>query len=57
MPEGASVPALGLSNKAVYEGKIMDMYEGRDLLPQINDQYSESAFTPLVLTSKVQSLS
>lgn len=47
--EGASVPALGLSNKAVYHGQSTNLYEDRDLTPNGNGQYSESAFTPIEL--------
>ncbi|XP_067931925.1 elongator complex protein 2-like [Watersipora subatra] len=49
MAQGASVPALGLSNKAVFQGKAIEMYEDRELPPTGNDQYSESAFRPLEL--------
>ena len=52
MAEGASVPALGLSNKAVYQGKTIDMYEDRQLPPSANEQYSESSFRPLELSGK-----
>ena len=52
--EGASVPALGLSNKAVYQDKSADtaLYSDREMTPVANNQYSESAFRPLELTGK-----
>lgn len=43
LPQGASVPALGLSNKAVYEGQEKPA-EGH-----IRDEYSEFYFTPVDL--------
>ena len=49
MADGASVPALGLSNKAVY----MDELKANDLViseKKDKDQYSESYFTPQKLT-------
>ncbi|XP_062566490.1 elongator complex protein 2-like [Saccostrea cucullata] len=47
-PEGASVPALGLSNKAVFGGeKISD---DREMQPHPNDQYPEVYFSPMTLT-------
>nr|XP_011412948.2 elongator complex protein 2 [Crassostrea gigas] len=47
-PEGASVPALGLSNKAVFtEERVPD---DKELQPHPNDQYPEVYFTPMTLT-------
>jgi len=43
MAEGASVPALGLSNKATYSGHTTDH-------AQKKDKYSDSYFTPQHLT-------
>lgn len=52
VPEGASVPALGLSNKAVYQGKpAPDLYAERDLVPHEDEQYAEHSFRPLELTA------
>ncbi|XP_022307408.1 elongator complex protein 2-like isoform X1 [Crassostrea virginica] len=47
-PEGASVPALGLSNKAVFSGERIS--DNRELQPHPNDQYPEVYFTPMTLT-------
>uniref|UniRef100_A0A3Q3JV70 Elongator complex protein 2 n=1 Tax=Monopterus albus TaxID=43700 RepID=A0A3Q3JV70_MONAL len=47
LPEGASTPALGLSNKAVFQGKILGAQEQFN---SISDQYQESSFHPLNLT-------
>jgi hypothetical protein len=44
LPEGASVPALGLSNKAVYKGEPQVPEEGGDGKSN-NNQYQESYFT------------
>lgn len=53
LAEGASVPALGLSNKAVYQDKaVTDMYSDREMAPAANVQYSESAFRRLELNGK-----
>ena len=49
-PEGASVPALGLSNKAVFSGERIS--DNRELQPHPNDQYPEVYFTPMTLTGK-----
>lgn len=46
------MPALGLSNKAVYQ----DKEEDRDVTPSGNEQYPESAFTPIELNSNMYSL-
>jgi len=46
-PEGASVPALGLSNKAVFNGEPeIDKYEDRSIPLSQNDQYAEAYFAP-----------
>ena len=55
MADGASVPALGLSNKAVY----MDELKADDLIvseKKEKDQYSESYFTPQKLTGNPPSV-
>jgi hypothetical protein len=44
VPQGASVPTLGLSNKAVYEGHEVPPEERH-----IKDEYPEFYFTPLNL--------
>jgi hypothetical protein len=44
LPQGASVPVLGLSNKAVYEGQEMPPEERH-----IKDEYPEFYFTPVDL--------
>ncbi|XP_029919923.1 elongator complex protein 2 isoform X2 [Myripristis murdjan] len=51
LPEGASTPALGLSNKAVFQGDLIlktDVEE--EQFNSISDQYQESYFHPLNLT-------
>lgn len=50
-PEGASVPALGLSNKAVFTGERVP--DDRELQPHPNDQYPEVYFTPMTLTGQI----
>ncbi|KAJ8273313.1 hypothetical protein GJAV_G00100150 [Gymnothorax javanicus] len=47
LPEGASTPALGLSNKAVFPGDKMPVEEG---FSSVSDQYTESYFHPLTLS-------
>lgn len=54
MAEGASVPALGLSNKAVFADQPVDMYADKDVQPAANEQYTESSFRPLDLTGRHQ---
>ncbi|XP_027031416.2 elongator complex protein 2 isoform X2 [Tachysurus fulvidraco] len=52
LPEGASTPALGLSNKAVYQGDLTiqsTQEEGEDV-NRVSDQYKEFYFQPLCLT-------
>uniref|UniRef100_A0A3Q3LQ60 Elongator complex protein 2 n=1 Tax=Mastacembelus armatus TaxID=205130 RepID=A0A3Q3LQ60_9TELE len=51
LPEGASTPALGLSNKAVFQGKTLFQCSGwAEQFNSISDQYQESYFQPLNLT-------
>ena len=50
LPEGASVPSLGLSNKAVFQGEAQNLYGNGELQPQTNSQYAESYFSPISLT-------
>ena len=54
MPEGASVPALGLSNKAVFQGESTPSSDG-PLQPQANEQYPEVYFSPLHMDSECAS--
>ncbi|KAF5899130.1 elongator complex protein 2 isoform X1, partial [Clarias magur] len=52
LPEGASIPALGLSNKAVFQGDLTvqsTQEEGEDF-NRVSDQYKESYFHRLSLT-------
>jgi len=44
VPQGASVPALGLSNKAVYEVREVPLEERH-----VRDEYPEFSFTPVNL--------
>lgn len=48
--EGASVPALGLSNKAVYADETKTSCKDEREKVQDNEQYSESYFTPQIWT-------
>ncbi|XP_048754110.2 elongator complex protein 2-like [Ostrea edulis] len=48
LPEGASVPALGLSNKAVFGAETISV--DKELQPHPNDQYPEVYFSPMTLT-------
>jgi hypothetical protein len=50
IPQGASVPALGLSNKAVYEVHEMPPEERH-----VKDEYPEFYFTPVNLKGTVKS--
>ncbi|XP_063042037.1 elongator complex protein 2 [Engraulis encrasicolus] len=52
LPEGASTPALGLSNKAVFQGDLMSQTtKGEDGdYNSVSDQYKESYFHPLTLS-------
>ncbi|XP_070565909.1 elongator complex protein 2-like [Ptychodera flava] len=47
LPEGASVPALGLSNKAIFQGDLSTQSE-KEVHP--NEQYPELYFQPLHMT-------
>ena len=50
------MPALGLSNKAVYSEQVptqdQQLYGAGDLRPQSNPQYSEAYFAPLSLNGE-----
>ncbi|XP_035476834.2 elongator complex protein 2 [Scophthalmus maximus] len=51
LPEGASTPALGLSNKAVFQGELVPKAkEEEKQFNSVSDQYHESYFHPLNLT-------
>ncbi|KAK5603085.1 Elongator subunit elp2 [Crenichthys baileyi] len=51
LPEGASTPALGLSNKAVFQGDLIPKAtKEEEQFSSISDQYQESYFHPLSLT-------
>uniref|UniRef100_A0A8B9U4D2 Elongator complex protein 2 n=1 Tax=Anas zonorhyncha TaxID=75864 RepID=A0A8B9U4D2_9AVES len=51
LPEGATVPALGLSNKAVFEGDMpAQPAEYEETFNTISNQYPEIYFQPLILT-------
>ncbi|XP_029022955.1 elongator complex protein 2 [Betta splendens] len=51
LPEGASTPALGLSNKAVFQGDMnSNSAENDEQFNSISDQYQEPYFHPLSLT-------
>lgn len=47
--EGASVPALGLSNKAVYADETKAPGKDEREMAQDKGQYSEAYFTPQIL--------
>ncbi|XP_066530537.1 elongator complex protein 2 [Hoplias malabaricus] len=51
LPEGASTPALGLSNKAVFQADlaVQNTQEEGDNFNSMSDQYKESYFHPLSL--------
>ncbi|XP_067111655.1 elongator complex protein 2 [Osmerus mordax] len=51
LPEGASTPALGLSNKAVFQDDLTSKtyQEGEPGFSSVSDQYQESYFHPLTL--------
>jgi len=49
--EGASVPALGLSNKAVYADETKAPGKDEREMAQDKGQYSEAYFTPQILNS------
>ncbi|XP_073486934.1 elongator complex protein 2 [Aquarana catesbeiana] len=51
LPEGATVPALGLSNKAVFQGELSGAaVQEEDTFSSVSDPYSQPYFQPLVLT-------
>ncbi|XP_054619533.1 elongator complex protein 2 [Dunckerocampus dactyliophorus] len=51
LPEGASTPALGLSNKAVFQGDLMSRAQGdQEQFSSVSDQYQESYFHPINMT-------
>lgn len=52
LPEGASTPALGLSNKAVFQGDLTSQSPQQDAdgFDSVSDQYKEYYFQPLKLT-------
>uniref|UniRef100_A0A3P8VKF9 Elongator complex protein 2 n=1 Tax=Cynoglossus semilaevis TaxID=244447 RepID=A0A3P8VKF9_CYNSE len=50
LPEGASTPALGLSNKAVFQGDLVPKpNEAKEEFTSASDQYQESYFHPLIM--------
>ena len=52
-PEGASVPALGLSNKAIFpEGPPPDLSEDLVIKPGSNEQYADNVYTSVILKGK-----
>ena len=57
-PEGASVPALGLSNKAVFtDTSQSDNSQEKSQVPvNENPQYQDIYFSPLNLSSKLTSV-
>ncbi|XP_066435314.1 elongator complex protein 2 [Eleutherodactylus coqui] len=51
LPEGATVPALGLSNKAVFHGDLNSpSVQEEETFSSASDQYSQPYFQPHVLT-------
>ncbi|KAL4222137.1 Elongator subunit elp2 [Mactra antiquata] len=48
-PVGASVPALGLSNKAIFSGENTDLTSDLEIKPGDNEQYSDNVFTSVSL--------
>ncbi|KAE8282076.1 Elongator complex protein 2 [Larimichthys crocea] len=51
LPEGASTPALGLSNKAVFQGDLVPKTsEEKEQFSSVSDQYQESYFHSLIMT-------
>ncbi|KAB1258355.1 Elongator complex protein 2 [Camelus dromedarius] len=53
LPEGATVPALGLSNKAVFQGDIASQpSDEEELLTSTGFEYHQVAFQPSILTGK-----
>lgn len=55
-PVGASVPALGLSNKAIFSGENADLTEDLEIKPGDNEQYADNVFTSVSLKGKWSSL-
>lgn len=51
-PSGASVPSLGLSNKAVFSGDAVSQDEEKDLLNECPEGY----FTPVCLVGEAYKL-
>ena len=51
-PVGASVPALGLSNKAIFSDAAPDLAEDMEIRPGSNEQYTDNVFTKVSLKSK-----
>ncbi|XP_078613417.1 elongator complex protein 2-like [Branchiostoma floridae x Branchiostoma japonicum] len=50
VPEGASVPALGLSNKALYEGELSVAEDAdREIPSSFSEQYPQMYYKPLEL--------
>ncbi|KAF3829857.1 hypothetical protein GH733_001808 [Mirounga leonina] len=57
LPEGATVPALGLSNKAVFQGDTASQpSDEEELLTSTSFEYQPVAFHPSILTDPVFSL-
>ena len=52
LPEGASVPALGLSNKAVFQGVKPDLREDLKMPVSTNNQYEEPYFKTVSVQGK-----
>ncbi|XP_074844007.1 elongator complex protein 2 isoform X2 [Carettochelys insculpta] len=51
LPEGATVPALGLSNKAVFQGDMAaELADEEGKFNSISNQYHQIYFQPLILT-------
>ncbi|XP_040840838.1 elongator complex protein 2 isoform X2 [Ochotona curzoniae] len=51
LPEGATVPALGLSNKAIFQGDICPQpSDEEELLTSTGFEYQQMAFQPSLLT-------
>ena len=46
------MPALGLSNKAVFSGESQDLNEEGMMKVNQNEQYKEAYFSPLALSGK-----
>ncbi|XP_052803085.1 elongator complex protein 2-like [Mya arenaria] len=48
-PVGASVPALGLSNKAIFSEGVTNLMEDLEIKPGNNEQYTDNVFTSVSL--------